>query len=70
MEENEIPIACRPQALTPQERAREGELLQEHLASVRQVREQEDGPSSTFRTRCCLTEWLSWLVWSTAAAPS
>src|SRR4051812_16879585 len=45
MDENDAPIACRPNALTPQERAHEGELLREHLASIRETREREDGYS-------------------------
>lgn len=41
--ENEIPIACAPSALTREQREREEVLLEEHLASVREVQEQDDG---------------------------
>lgn len=43
MEESEIPIACRLDVFTDAERSREGELLQEHLSSVLEVRELDDG---------------------------
>lgn len=38
-----IPIACVLTGLTPEQRDREGVLLHEHLASVQEVREREDG---------------------------
>ncbi len=44
-EHDEIPIACVLTALTRDQREREGVLLQEHLASVREVKEREDGYS-------------------------
>lgn len=37
------PIACRLDALSPAQRAREGELLQQHLAVTLEVRERDDG---------------------------
>lgn len=37
------PIACRLDALTPAQRAREGELLEQHLAATLEVRERDDG---------------------------
>jgi hypothetical protein len=40
---DEIPIACVVSALTKEQRVREDALLKEHLASVREVRELEDG---------------------------
>ncbi|MGH7337567.1 MAG: hypothetical protein ACREI7_08320 [Myxococcota bacterium] len=40
---NEVPITCRPDALTPAEREREEVLVGEHLASVRETRELLDG---------------------------
>lgn len=39
----EVPIACRLDALTAAERGREAELLREHLASVVETRERHDG---------------------------
>lgn len=36
-------IACRLDALTPAQRAREGELLEQHLAATLEVRERDDG---------------------------
>ena len=62
MEENEIPIACRPQALTPPERTCEGELLREHLASVRQVREHEDGYAFQYPSDALLFNRMAELV--------
>ncbi len=41
----DIPIACRLEALTPDERARESALLREHLAAFVEVRERGDGYS-------------------------
>jgi hypothetical protein len=43
--EDEIPIACAIGALTEAQREREEVLLQEHLASVQEVEEREDGYS-------------------------
>jgi hypothetical protein len=43
--ENQLPIACALSALTPEERTREGELLEEHHASIRERRERPDGYS-------------------------
>jgi hypothetical protein len=40
-----VPIACVLSTLTPEERRREGELLEEHLGSIRERREREDGYS-------------------------
>ncbi len=40
---NEFPVACVLSALTPDRRQREHALLQEHLASVREVVERDDG---------------------------
>ena len=45
MEENQIPIACRLNALTSAERAQEGVLLQEHLSVALEIRERADGYS-------------------------
>lgn len=48
MEQNETnlpPIACSLSALSAQERHREGELLELHLASIRERRERADGYS-------------------------
>jgi hypothetical protein len=42
---DEIPIACVLAALTPEQREREGVLLKEHLTSVREVKERDDGYS-------------------------
>jgi len=41
----EIPIACVLSALTAEQREREVVLLEEHLRSVREVKEQNDGYS-------------------------
>ncbi len=43
MEQHTTPIACRLDALTPADRAREGALLREHLASVLEAREGDEG---------------------------
>lgn len=40
---NELPVACVLSALNPDHRRREQALLQEHLASVREVVERDDG---------------------------
>jgi hypothetical protein len=45
VEATEIPIACRLDGLTADDRAREGVLLEEHLASFVEVREDEAGYS-------------------------
>lgn len=42
---DEIPIACVLSALTPEQREREHVLLKEHLMSVREVKERDDGYS-------------------------
>jgi hypothetical protein len=42
---DEIPIACVLTALTKDQREREGVLLKEHLMSVREVNERDDGYS-------------------------
>jgi hypothetical protein len=42
---DQIPIACVLTALTSEQRARERVLLEEHLRSIRQVRERADGYS-------------------------
>jgi hypothetical protein len=42
-DESPIPIACRLDALTHGERARERELLLEHLAATLETRERDDG---------------------------
>jgi hypothetical protein len=44
-EKTEIPITCVLRALGPEQRRREGELLEEHLASIQERREREDGYS-------------------------
>lgn len=41
----DIPIACVLEALTPDQRKREGTLLDEHLRAVEEVAEREDGYS-------------------------
>lgn len=46
----EVPIACRLDALSEAEREREGELLQEHLAAIRETRERDDGYSFRYPT--------------------
>src|SRR5688500_540816 len=43
--DHDIPIACTLGSLTPEERRREGLLLEEHLASIRERTEREDGYS-------------------------
>jgi len=40
---NELPIACVLTALTPEQRSQEAVLLEEHLASIEEVRERDDG---------------------------
>lgn len=42
---DDIPIACALNALTLEQREREDVLLKEHLASVREVKERDDGYS-------------------------
>ena len=62
MNEKESPIACRLDALTPPERAREGALLREHLASVRETREREDGYSFRYPSDPALFQRMAELV--------
>ena len=45
VEDEQVPIACQLNALTAAERVREGELLEEHLASVLETRERDEGYS-------------------------
>ena len=62
MDENQLPIACHLNALTPQERAREGELLREHLESIRETREREDGYSFRYPSDPALFARMAELV--------
>ncbi len=62
MEAHEIPIACRLDALTLQEQTREKELLREHLTSVRQIREREDGYSFQYPADSALFSRMAELV--------
>jgi hypothetical protein len=56
------PIACRLNALTKEERHREGELLQEHLGAVRETRELPDGYAYRFDSNDGLFRRLAELV--------
>ena len=62
MNENQAPIACRLSALTPTQRTREGELLREHLASILETREREDGYSFRYPSDPALFPRLAELV--------
>ena len=42
---SDVPIACALTALTPDERMREGVLLEQHLAGIQERRQREDGYS-------------------------
>lgn len=57
-----VPIACRLNALSKEERQREGELLQEHLAAVRQTKELPDGYAYRFESNDGLFRRLAELV--------
>lgn len=43
--QDEVPISCCLGVFTPTERAREAELLREHLAATQEVAERDDGYS-------------------------
>jgi hypothetical protein len=60
--ENELPIACALSVLTPQERTREGELLEEHHASIRERRERPDGYSYRYPKEAALFVRMAELV--------
>jgi hypothetical protein len=62
VDEKEIPIACRLNSLTPQERAREGELLREHVTSIRETRERDDGYSFRYPSDPALFPRMAELV--------
>jgi hypothetical protein len=63
MEPNdEIPIACVLSALTPAQREREGVLLEEHLTSVREVKERDDGYSFRYDPEVSLFGRMAELV--------
>ncbi len=59
---DEIPIACVLTALTPDQRKREGVLLEEHLASVREVKERADGYSFRYDPDIALFARMAELV--------
>ena len=60
--ESQRPIACVLSALTPAERVREGELLEEHHASIRERRERPDGYSYRYPTDPALFSRMAELV--------
>lgn len=62
MEQNEVPIACVLTALTSDQRAREGVLLREHLASIQETREREDGYSFRYPSYMALFSRMAELV--------
>lgn len=62
MNDKDVPIACVLNALTPQERAREAALLGEHLASVRETRERDDGYSFRYPSDPALFQRMAELV--------
>ena len=45
VERDQIPVACVITALTPEQRAREGVLVEEHFATIQETRERKDGYS-------------------------
>lgn len=57
-----IPIACRLGALTAADRAREHDLLDEHLRAVTEVRERADGYSFRYPDDAALFGRMSELV--------
>ncbi|MCW5831398.1 MAG: hypothetical protein KIS78_02940 [Labilithrix sp.] len=59
---NQLPIACSLNALTDQERRREGELLELHLDSIRERRERDDGYSYRYREDPALFAQIAELV--------
>ncbi len=59
---NQLPVACALSALTPEERTREGELLEEHLASIRERRERPDGYSYRYPNDAALFSRMAELV--------
>lgn len=62
MPHEEIPIACRLDALTEAERARGAELLRRHAASVLEAREREDGYSFRYPSDPALFAQIAELV--------
>lgn len=59
---DQIPIACILTALDPDQRSREHALLREHLASVEEVKEREDGYSFRYRADIALFVRMAELV--------
>ena len=59
---DEIPIACVLSALTAEQREREGVLLKEHLMSVREVKERDDGYSFRYDPDMSLFNRMAELV--------
>ncbi len=58
----DIPIACVLSALSPEQRARESVLLKEHLASVQEVKERDDGYAYRYAPDMALFGRLAELV--------
>lgn len=58
----ETPIACVMNSLTPEERRREGELLELHLDSIRERRERPDGYSFRYSEDPALFSKIAELV--------
>ena len=61
-DKNQLPIACSLNALSAQERHREGELLELHLASICERRERDDGYSYRYREDPALFVQMAELV--------
>ncbi len=59
---DQIPIACVLTALTPEQRSREAVLLKEHLRSIEQVRERDDGYSFRYSADVGLFSRMAELV--------
>jgi hypothetical protein len=62
VEPNQIPIACVLGALTPQQQAREAELLRELLAAIQETKEREDGYSFRYPSNLALFPRIAELV--------
>lgn len=59
---DQIPIACVLTALTPDQRVREGVLIEEHLSSIKETRERVDGYSFRYPPDVALFSRMAELV--------
>jgi hypothetical protein len=62
VEKDALPIACQLDVFTDEERSREQELLRDHLSSVLEVRERDDGYSFRYAPDPALFKRMAELV--------